>query len=151
MQDARRPLRHTLTSSCDAREVVAERTAHWSALAEDQGREVRLTLPDAPLRCAVDAQDLGDVVDVLVDNVFAHTSEEAGFAVTLEAYDGQVVLEVADDGPPLVVGLDQPRPGTSGLGLQIVRRTAARADGHFSWQHDGTGTVARVTLPMADA
>ena len=149
VQDARRPLRHTLSSSCDARAVVAERTAYWAALAEDQGREVRLSLPDGPLGCAVDAQDLTDVVDVLVDNVFAHTSEGAGFAVTLEEDDGQVVLEVADDGPAVVVGLDQPRPGTSGLGLQIVRRTAARADGHFTWQHDGTGTVARVTLPTA--
>ena len=59
------------------------------------------------------------------------------------------VLEVADEGPPLVRGLDEPRAGRTGLGLQIVRRTAARAGGHFTWQHDGTGTLARVTLPAA--
>jgi signal transduction histidine kinase len=149
VHDARRPLRDGLGAACDARAVVADRTEYWSALAEDQGRQVRLTLPAHAVPCGVDASDLTDVVDVLVDNVFAHTSEEAGFAVTLEEQDGQVVLEVADDGPPLVVALDAERPGTSGLGLHIVRRTAARAGGHFTWQHDGTGTVARVTLPAA--
>ncbi len=149
VRDARRPLRPGLGAHCDARAVVADRIAHWTALAEDQGREVRLALPGHALPCALDATDLTDVVDVLVDNVFAHTCEEAGFAVTLEDLDGQVVLEVADHGPPLVVGPGQARPGTSGLGLQIVRRTAARAGGHVTWQHDGTGTVARVTLPAA--
>jgi signal transduction histidine kinase len=147
--DARRPLRTQLEATCDARAVVAERTAYWSALAEDQGRRVTLTLPDGPAPAGVDATDLTDVVDVLLDNVFAHTAEEAGFAVSLEVADGQVVLEVADDGPPAVGGPHDQRPGTSGLGLQIVRRTAARAGGHFTWQHDSTGTVARVTLPSA--
>ena len=147
--DARRPLRAGLEASCDATAVVAERTAYWSALAEDQGRPVRVELPEGPVRCAVDASDLTDVVDVLVDNVFAHTADGAAFSVSLQSSEGQVVLEVADDGPPVVVGLQETRPGTSGLGLQIVRRTAARAGGHFTWQHDGTGTVARVTLPSA--
>lgn len=147
--DARRPLRAQLEATCDARAVVAERTAYWSALAEDQGRAVRLDLPTGQAPVGVDATDLTAVVDVLLDNVFAHTAEEAGFAVSLEVADDQVVLEVADDGPPAVVGPHDQRPGTSGLGLQIVRRTAARAGGHFTWQHDSTGTVARVTLPSA--
>lgn len=148
VQDARRPLRRGLGAECDAREVVAERAAYWSALAEDQGRAVVLDLPDRAVRCAVDGGDLADAVDVLVDNVFAHTEETAGFRVSLAVEHEAVVLEVADDGPPLVLPRGV-RPGSTGLGLQIVRRTAARAGGHFSWQHDETGTVATLTLPRA--
>jgi signal transduction histidine kinase len=150
VRDARRPLRDGLGAQCDARAVVAERTAYWSALAEDQGRPVRLRLPDSPVPCALDAVDLTDVVDVLLDNVFAHTADGAGFAVSLEVVEAEVVLEVSDEGPPVVTGRDEPRRGSTGLGLQIVRRTAARAGGHFTWQHDQGGTVARVALPLAD-
>ena len=149
VRDARRPLREGLGAHCDARAVVADRTAYWSALAEDQDRPVRLDLPDGPAPCALDVADLTDVVDVLVDNVFAHTEEGAGFAVALRVEGGHVVLEVSDAGPAVAVPSGEQRPGTTGVGLQIVRRTAARAGGHLDWRHDASGTVARVTLPLA--
>ena len=88
VHDARRPSRSTqmATPSCDVGRVVGERVAFWSALAEDQGRPLRLALPDRPLRARLDAADLADVVDVLIDNVFADTDD--GVAVGIVVHGG---------------------------------------------------------------
>ena len=151
VRGARRPLHETLGAGCDAAAVVHERAAFWAALAEDQGRPVDVTVPDEPVLVGLDAADLTDILDVLVDNVFAHTADEVGFAVRLADDGRQAVLDVVDTGP----GLDSSgeahtdRPGTSGLGLQIVRRTVARAGGQFSVLPAERGVHARVTLPRA--
>ena len=149
VRDARRPVKHTIRAGCDARTVVADRMAFWSALAEDQGRPVRVRLTDGPAPVAVDAADLTDVLDVLVDNVFAHTPEDAAIDVTLEAPGDQVLMEVADSGP----GIGSPtdvgeRPGSTGLGLQIARRTVAAIGGTMDIQ-SGAGTIVTLTLPVA--
>lgn len=151
IRDARRPVRHALRAGCDARTVVAERMAFWSALAEDQGRHVDLALPAGPAHVAVDATDLTDVLDVLVDNVFAHTPESADLAVAVRLRDSHVEVTVHDDGPGLVAedrGLG-PRAGSTGLGLQIARRTVAGVGGSFSLQsEEGRGTTVVVGLPV---
>ena len=99
VHEARRPVRTDLGEACDATVVVGDRVAFWRALAEDQGRPVALELPERALRVPVAADDLADVVDVLVDNVFAHTPEPTGFEVRLHAGGGTVHLVVTDDGP----------------------------------------------------
>ncbi|HET7691326.1 MAG TPA: HAMP domain-containing sensor histidine kinase, partial [Nocardioidaceae bacterium] len=154
IRDARRPVRHAVRAGCDARAVVAERMAFWSALADDQGRRVHLTLPDEPVHVAVDATDLTDVLDVLVDNVFAHTPESADIAVTVHRGETQVEVTVRDNGPGL--GHDrestEPRAGSTGLGLQIARRTMAGVGGSLSVQSEaGRGTTVVVGLPTAHA
>ena len=147
VRDARRPLRHTMGSSCDAREITRERMAFWGALAEDQGRSLRVELPADPVAVPVDAADLIDVLDVLVDNVFAHTPETTAFAVRLWTIDSRAVLDVSDDGP----GVSQNEPdrvGSTGLGLQIVRRTVAELGGDIAVTTSATGgTTVQVTLP----
>lgn len=147
VRDARRPLHESLSTWCDAGAVVAERAAFWSALAEDQGRPVQVEVPDRPLPVALDATDLRDALDVLVDNVFAHTDEHVGFAVRLREVPEGALLEVVDHGPGLAPQAPEHRPGTSGLGLQIVRRTATRAGGRFDLSSEGGGVAARLTLP----
>ncbi|RHW27574.1 sensor histidine kinase [Nocardioides immobilis] len=149
VRDARRPVRHTLRAGCDARAVVADRMAFWSALAEDQGRPVDLRLTEGPAPVAVDAADLTDVLDVLVDNVFAHTPESAAITVSVDALDGQVLIAVADTGP----GIRPPaeagqRPGSTGLGLQIARRTVAAIGGTIDIA-SGAGTTVTLRLPVA--
>lgn len=147
VRDARRPLQHTLWARCDARAAVAERMFFWSALAEDQGRPVRVELPAGTLPAAVDAVDLTDVLDVLVDNVFAHTAEEVGFAVRLRGIDGAVELIVSDTGPGIPPdGGGAHRQGSTGLGLQIARRTVTAIGGSFEVV-SGPGTTVTVTLP----
>jgi len=149
VKDARRPLRHEMGVSCDAVEVVRDRVHFWQVLAEDQGRELTVAISDPPLPVPLDPVDLADMVDVLIDNVFAHTPEGTAFRVSLAPDAESVVLTVSDRGGP--VG-EPATEGRTGLGLQIVRRTAAAADGTVTIHtRPGVGTVATVRLPRAEA
>ena len=81
----------TCRRRCDAAATVRDRVAFWQALAEDQGRPMRVVVPAGPLPVPLAADDLTDVVDVLVDNVFAHTPEGTAFAVSCSSPDGRRV------------------------------------------------------------
>lgn len=132
---ARRPEREGRMPSCDAAEVVRERVAFWSALAEDQERTSTVALPDHPLPVRTSAADLAAATDALLENVFAHTPEGTTFSVRLTATPAGARLEIADDGP----GLPPDAPvrgrsdrGSSGLGLDIARRCAEASGGSMA-------------------
>jgi signal transduction histidine kinase len=121
---------------CDAAAVLGERLAFWSALAEDQGRVWRFAGGSVPAPVPVAAADLGGVMDVLLGNVFRHTDERVGFAVSLVTDGGSVFVVVEDAGP----GIADPEAalrrghgaggrGSTGLGLDIVRKVAENAGG----------------------
>jgi signal transduction histidine kinase len=150
VHEARRPVRTDLPGRADAAVTVRERTLHWQALAEDQGRPTQVRLADGPLPVALASEDLADLVDVLLDNVFAHTDEPSGFSVTLERHDAEVRLVVEDDGDgPVTRGGD--RPGSTGLGLDIARRTAASCGGRLAFGPGAVGgTRVEVTLPLRE-
>ena len=150
VHEARRPVRTDLPGRTDAVATVRERTDHWRALAEDQGRPTRVRLADGPLPVALAPEDLVDLVDVLLDNVFAHTDEPAGFSVTLDRHDSDVRLVVEDEGGgPGTRGGD--RPGSTGLGLDIAQRTAAVCGGRLAFGPGAAGgTRVEVTLPLRE-
>lgn len=145
---ARRPQREGRMPSCDATAVVAERVGFWSALADDQGRDATVHLPDAalPVRCSAD--DLAAAVDALLENVVAHTPEGTPFTVTLAPTDVGAQLEITDAGPglpPDALVRGRSDRGSSGLGLDIARRCAESAGGTFELG-GGPGGGARITL-----
>jgi len=152
VREARRPVRTDLAPSCDATATVTRRVEFWRALAEDQGRTMVERLPDRALPVPLAAEDLANLVDVIVDNVFAHTPEGTMMRIDLHPGEGGdgVVLVVADAGPGITEGTRQERPGTTGLGLDIARRTAAACGGRL---RIGTapegGAAVEVTLPPA--
>jgi signal transduction histidine kinase len=152
VKDARRPVSSTLGRSCDAASVVRDRVAFWSALAVDQGRELAVSIPSTATPAAIDANDLVDVVDALVDNVFAHTPDGTAFAVSLTDSDPALLrLEVADSGPgaahPDVVARGHSTADSTGLGLDIVRRAAIAAGGELVIASSPSGgLLAVVTL-----
>ena len=136
VKDARRPVRSTVGRSCDAASVVRDRVAFWSALAADQDRDLAISIPSVVTPVAMDSADLIDVVDALVDNVFAHTPDGTDFAVSLTGSELRLVrLEVSDSGPG-AANRDVAKRGHStadstGLGLDIARRAAIAAGGEL--------------------
>ncbi|WP_219472140.1 sensor histidine kinase [Nonomuraea rhizosphaerae] len=139
--------------SCDAAAVVRERVRFWSVLAEDQGREVSVELPSGPLQAAVSAEELAACVDALLGNVFAHTPEGAALSVRLAAGPPGAVLTVADSGPGFDAALLERGTsggGSTGLGLDIARRTAEDAGGRLSVSRPAEGG-ARVEVTLSNA
>jgi signal transduction histidine kinase len=136
--------------------VVRERVDFWSALAEEQSRPLRTAVPERPLRAKVSANDLSDVVDVLLDNVFAHTEDGVPIEVwVVPRADGAIVLTVEDGGPGLpagdIVSRGSSGAGSTGLGLDIARRAAMASGG---WLELGQsrlgGALVRVVLGRAE-
>ncbi|MFC4115731.1 sensor histidine kinase [Nonomuraea zeae] len=142
--------------SCDAAAVVRERVRFWSVLAEDQGREVAISLPAAPLPVAVGAQELAACVDALLGNVFAHTPEGAAMSVRLAPRPEGALLAVEDSGPgfePALLERGNSAGGSTGLGLDIARRTAESCGGHLAVSRPpggGARVEVALTAPAAD-
>lgn len=126
-------------TGCDAAEVIRNRMSFWSALAEDEGREVRLAGVDSPVRVPVARAELAAALDAMLGNVFRHTPEGTAFAV--DVHDGgsttdAVIVLVSDAGPGIADpdaalrrGHGDGGPGSTGLGLDIVRRVAESTGG----------------------
>jgi signal transduction histidine kinase len=128
---ARRPKGRAL---CDAAEVLRDRMAFWSALAEDQGRECELVGAERAVTVPVVRAELSAVLDSLLGNVFRHTPEGTAFVVTLHEGAGRVIILVADAGPGIADSGAALRRGASGggstgLGLDIAYRMATAAGG----------------------
>ncbi|MFD4033612.1 ATP-binding protein [Streptomyces sp. NPDC058637] len=127
-------------AGCDASEVIRERMGFWSALAEDEGRTVRLAGVDRTVRIPVARPELVAALDALLGNVFRHTPEGTAFSVDVHHSGDAVLVLVSDAGP----GIPDPKAalargasgrgadgtvGSTGLGLDIVRRVAEATGG----------------------
>jgi len=155
VREARRSEREGLDPQTDAVSVLAERVRHWAPLAEDQGRSWETDLATSGPLVRASRADLEALVDVLLDNVFSHTPDEAGVRITLTAAADRVDLVVDDAGPGLPAGLDVTGRGASGagstgLGLSIAARTAEDAGGEVTTgASDMGGARVAVTLRTA--
>jgi signal transduction histidine kinase len=149
---ARQPAGDGTQAVCDAVEVIAERSAFWWPLAEDQDRWMTVELAPGPVLVRVSRDDLAACADILLENVFSHTPEGAAFAVRLSRRaGGGAWLIVADDGPgfgdidPTQRGLSM--RGSTGLGLDIARRIAETSGGSLIVGRSASGGAA-VTLGL---
>ncbi|MFI5527573.1 sensor histidine kinase [Kitasatospora sp. NPDC051853] len=141
-------------AGCDAAEVLAERMAFWAALADDQGRRWDWAQDPGPAPVPVARAELGAALDAVLGNVFRHTRAGTGFAVALRS-GPPVVITVGDAGPGIadpgaavLRGRGSAREGSTGLGLDIVRRLAEEADGSLRLGRAALGGAqVELTLP----
>ncbi|HSR44652.1 MAG TPA: HAMP domain-containing sensor histidine kinase [Acidimicrobiia bacterium] len=152
IREARRPMRQGGGVISDLVAVVTDRAQFWGALADEQQRRWSLSVPDGPRMVAGAAVDFGAAVDALLANVLAHTPAGIGFDVVVADDSGLVRLTISDQGEGFgEEALERGWSGSdsTGLGLDIVRRTVADAGGKLSIRSDG-GSVVTAELPLAD-
>ncbi|MFC8505445.1 ATP-binding protein [Streptomyces sp. NPDC057411] len=145
-------------AGCDAAEVVRERMDFWSALAEDEDRKVRVAGVERPVRIPVARPELVAALDALLGNVFRHTPLGTAFSVDLHNGDDAVIILVSDAGPgiadpaaALARGNSGARDGSTGLGLDIVRRMAESTGGDVRIGHSVLGgTEVRIWIGLGD-
>jgi signal transduction histidine kinase len=152
IREARRPSASGGRIACDAAQIVHERTQFWQALAEDQGRYMAVSIETDWLPVRAPAQDLAACLDILLENVFAHTPEGVAFGVRLTGRSGGGAwLTVADDGPGFGNGYPVKRGasggGSTGLGLDIARRIAEGSGGSLTVGRSPRGGAA-ITLAL---
>ena len=147
IEEARKD-RYEAPGRCDLGAVVAKRAAFWQVLADEEGRPFQVAIGGGDLSVAVGEDAIAAVVDTLIENVFSHTGEGTGFEV--EVSNGLMpVLEVRDSGPGYAIGDPVSRGvsgrGSTGLGLDISRRTAESSGGGLELSdRPGGGAVVRV-------
>lgn len=141
--------RSALPESCEMDVVVADRASFWRVLAEEQEREFELELGAGKSELGVSAEDLGVVIDTLVGNVFAHTPPGTRFSITTGDTENRPWIVVSDHGHGFadrsMVDRGVSGRGSTGLGLDIVRRTAELTGGHLDMNdRPGGGAVVHV-------
>ena len=98
---------------------------------------------------AVSAEELEAALDALLGNVFTHTPEGTAFRLLVfPRPGGGVRLAVEDDGPGVsgdLVARGASGAGSTGLGLDIARRTAEAAGGVFRIGRSAAGG-ARIAM-----
>lgn len=130
-------------------QVVAGRAAFWRVLAEEQEREFTVSLEADDAALSLPAHELEMVIDTLIGNVFEHTPAGTGMRIETGEETNRLWLQLSDEGPGFtdmsVVQRGASGSGSTGLGLDIARRTAERTGGSLEIRagQDG-GAVVRV-------
>ena len=130
---------------------------------EQSRLHARLDAPDVIVLGRFDFVHALRIVTNLVENALRYSPPDSPVEITGGSADGDVVVTVADRGPglapavlerlfePFVRGADgAPLPGSTGLGLSIVRGLAVVQGGSVGYApRDGGGSVFTLRLPGA--
>lgn len=151
--EGRRPVRTEVDPGCDLAEVVGERAAFWLALSEEQGRTFSTDVAVSDAHVAVPRVDAVAMIDALLENGFAHTEERVPLAISLAAGGSERVELSVEDGGRGIAEPDAVERGAStgdstGLGLDIVRRTAEASGGSLNLSTSATLGGARVVVTL---
>jgi signal transduction histidine kinase len=152
IEHARLPAGQGADPHADLAARTRDRLAFWSILAAEQGRQMAVDVPRGrEVTVPVDPDRVDAVVDALIGNIIAHTPAGTPFAVAvLPGPPARLVVE--DAGPGLADPglLDRGRSGTgsTGLGLDIVRRTAEACGGGLTVGTSSSGTGLRVAVTL---
>lgn len=137
------------TGRCLLDRVVGERARFWAVLADEERRPMQILADAAGVELGMAADTVEAALDTLIENVFTHTDPGTGFTVSTGVAAGRPWLEVADRGggfgDPALVERGMSGGGSTGLGLDIVKRTADLTGGELEISdRPGGGSVVRV-------
>lgn len=151
IEQARRPVREGVGTMTDLGDVARERVTFWGALAEDQGRSWEISVGPGPHLVGVNSTDLAAAIDALLGNIFDHTPDGTGFAVVVTAAPGGTRLVIMDEGPGFphssVLERGTSTRESTGLGLDIARRTVEAAGGTLALPDDPGGAQVALEFP----
>ncbi len=147
IREARRPIRTGIGSRADLTAVVRDRVRFWEPLLTDQGRAISVDQPAVSVVVTAAVDDLEAAVDALIGNVLAHTDEGVSVWISVLADPPTLVVEDEGRGFPNRSASERGMStgGSTGLGLDIARRTVEEGDGQMELGHR-PGGGARVTL-----
>lgn len=148
----------------DLAALARDTTTDWVPRALARNIDLGFEAAPAAARVRGDAFMLRELLNNLLDNAVRYTQPGGQVTVRLRQEPGRVLLTVEDSGPGIPEA-ERERVferfhrvlGTGaegcGLGLAIVREIALAHNGEvgLSGGASGTGTVARVTLPLAES
>lgn len=141
----------------DLRDIIESVEALQRPLLEAEGIELRVDLPETPVRARIDETKIKQALINLVQNALEAIRAKGGGVIEIRAKarsDGAVELAVADDGPGFgAASGDLLRPfmttkeGGTGLGLAIVRTIVERHGGELRlFANSPRGAVAQFTI-----
>jgi signal transduction histidine kinase len=151
---------------CDLREVVADVAETAGILGEEAGVTAVHTMPETPVRLAVDRHRIREMLLNIVTNAIKYTPRGGSLTLALEENEDAVTFTVRDTGIGIAAG-DLPhiferfwradparsrtgdRPGV-GLGLAIAKWIVEAHGGAITVQsRPGRGTMFIIRLPKA--
>ena len=137
---------------CDLPAVVTQRMGFWKVVASAQQRTVTAEIDETrPVLVNLSAAEVLSVLDNLVQNVLTHTAAGVGFTVSVDSNPPRLTITDEGDGLPSTDAFDRgSSSGSSGLGLDIVRRVAEESGGGVTLG-DGPGAtiVVRFGEPVS--
>ncbi|MEU6148199.1 HAMP domain-containing sensor histidine kinase [Streptomyces sp. NPDC047081] len=137
-------------------EVVAERVAAWSPVAEERGVMLTQT-PGAALTAAMGSGHLEQVLDNLIANALDAVPDGGNVTVGHRAAGGSAEVRVRDDGPGMDARAKEvafhrfgnPEARNTGLGLAIVHRLVTANGGVVRLEDTpGSGLTVVLELPL---
>ncbi len=136
IREARRPVRQEEHAWCDLGTVVADRVRFWEPLATEQERDISVTVTDLPTPVSAPAVDIETAIDALIENAISHTQPGIPFGITVSRVGSFARFVIEDGGPGLPAEFELKRGmshgDSTGLGLDIVRRTVESVEGALS-------------------
>jgi signal transduction histidine kinase len=153
---------------CDLRELVADVAETAGILGEAAGVTAAHTMPETPVRLAVDRHRIREMLLNLVTNAIKYTPPGGSVVLTLTEDEAAVTFTVRDTGLGIAAGdlphiferfwrADQSRSRTGdrpgvGLGLAIAKWIVEAHGGSITVQsRPGRGTMVTIRLPKAAA
>ena len=128
--------------------VVEDRAAFWRILAEEEGRTLEVKTGAEGVVLGVSRDSFEAVIDALVGNVFDHTPPGTDLSLATGETRNRPWLELTDKGPGFsgrdVIQRGKSDRGSTGLGLDIAKRTAELTGGTLDVANTEGGARVRV-------